>query len=363
MSATEPIVVPRENVNDDSVYLIDWLVADGTRVEAGTPVCTIETSKANVDVDAPVAGFVRHQRCKGDEVPVGGVLGYLTATADGVLPTEARAIAAPTAPGAGETVISGKARQKMAELGLDPSLFAGRGVVKEKDVVEMAARAASVAAPAAADARGPSTVTPLSPVQRRTARVMEESVAAIPSSYLEREIDFAALRARAQALAQESGAVVTELDLLVAGVARACARFPRFNAALEDGYQLRAFAQANVGVAMDLEGELYVPVLRDAGTKGAVEIAKALRGLLYLTQRHRLEAQQLTGGTITVTSMIGRGVRRFIPIPYPRQSAIVGIGDPAGDRAALCVVFDHRVANGSEAAAFLGAIEELARGA
>jgi pyruvate dehydrogenase E2 component (dihydrolipoamide acetyltransferase) len=251
----------------------------------------------------------------------------------------------------------------MQALGLDPSLFAGMGAVKEKDVVAMAERVKAqqaAAAPAAADPRGPSTVVALNPVQRRTAKVMEESASSIPTSTLEREIDFGALRARAQAVAQSSGGVVTELDLLVAGVAKAAQQFPRLNAAFEDGYQLRQFAQVNVGVAMDLDGELYVPVLPDAAAKTPVEIAKALRGLLYLVQRKRVQGEHLTGGTITITSMIGKGVRRFVPIPVPKQAAILGIGDPAGDRAALVIVFDHRCANGSEAAAFLAAVEAAA---
>ena len=358
MSDATQIIVPRDNVNDDSVFLIDWVAADGTRVEAGAIVCTIETSKANVEVEAPAAGFVRHQRKPGDEVPIGGVLGWVTATVDVALPSDAPAAAA--APAGGDTLVSAKARQKMAELGLDPSLFAGMGAVKEKDVVAMAERVRAQAAPAATDPRGPSTVTPLNPVQRRTAKVMEESAASIPTSTLEREIDFGALRARAQALAAESGGVVTELDVLVASVAQACTRFPRFNASFEDGYQLREFAQVNVGVAMDLAGELYVPVLRDAAAKTAVQIAKELRGLLYLVQRKRVQGEHLTGGTVTVTSMVGKGIRRFVPIPVPKQAAIIGLGDPSGDRAALVIVFDHRVANGSEAAGFLGAIADAA---
>jgi pyruvate dehydrogenase E2 component (dihydrolipoamide acetyltransferase) len=259
-------------------------------------------------------------------------------------------------------MISAKARRKMEELGIDPSVFAGRANVREKDVVEMAARLAAERG-ATHDPRGPAHVETLSPIQRRTARVMEQSIASIPSSYLERTIDLGAIRARAKTIAEAAQAVVTELDLVVWAVARACLRQPRFNAHVTEQYQLQVFEQVNVGVAMDLEGELYVPVLRDAATKTSAAIAKELRSLLYLTQRHRLEATHLTGGTITVTSMLGRGVQRFLPIPYPQQAAIIGLADPergVTDRAALAVVFDHRIANGSAAAAFLAAVEELA---
>jgi pyruvate dehydrogenase E2 component (dihydrolipoamide acetyltransferase) len=356
--AAEPILVPREHVNDDTVFVTEWHASDGTRVDAGAVVCSIETSKAIVEIEAPIAGFVRQRATVGDEVPIGGVLGYVTTAVDAPLPDAHPARSDSVDIG----LISAKARRKMEELGIDPALFAGKANVREKDVVEMAAQLAARGG-ATDDPRGAARIEPLSPVQRRTARVMEQSIASIPSSYLERTIDLAAVRGRAQTIAKASQAVVTELDLIVWGVARACLRQPHFNAHVTEHYQLQVFEQVNVGVAMDLEGELYVPVLKDAGAKSAAAIAKELRSLLYLTQRRRLEAAHLSGGTITVTSMLGRGVQRFLPIPYPQQAAIVGLADPergTTDRTALVIVFDHRVANGSAAAAFLAAVEELA---
>jgi pyruvate dehydrogenase E2 component (dihydrolipoamide acetyltransferase) len=152
--------------------------------------------------------------------------------------------------------------------------------------------------------------------------------------------------------------VVTEVDLLAAAVAQTCVQLPHFNCFVTTDYQLHLFEQVNVGVAVDVEGDLYVVVVKDAAAKSPAAIAKELRGLQYLAQRRRLNAEQLSGGTITVTSMIGRGIHRFQPIPYPHQAAIVGIADsePDSSRAALTLVFDHRVANGSQAAAFLAAI-------
>jgi pyruvate/2-oxoglutarate dehydrogenase complex dihydrolipoamide acyltransferase (E2) component len=358
----EPILVPREHVNDDSVFVTEWAVPEGAHVEAGTVVCSIETSKAIVEIEAPAAGFVRQRAKAGDEVAIGGVLGWVSASADAPLPDAQPARSESGEPGQ----ISAKARRKIEELGLDPALFAGKTNVREKDVLEVAAKVAAAAGGATDDPRGPSRLEPLGAVQRRTARVMEQSVASIPASYLERSIDLAALRARAKALAQASGAVITELDLVVHAVARACVdqpRFNAFNAHMSEHYQLQIFEQVNVGVAMDLDGELYVPVLRNAAAKEIAAIAKELRSLLYLTQRRRLEASHLAGGTITVTSMLGRGIQRFLPIPYPQQAAIIALADPergTGERTALSIVFDHRVANGSAAAAFLARVEELA---
>lgn len=356
-----PILVPRDIVNADSVFVVRWLIAEGERVEAGATVCEVETSKAVVNVDAEQAGHLRRRAAEGDEVPIGGVLGYLTAAADTALPDTGLSDAAPPAAVAA-VQISAKARQKIEELGLDPALFAGRGFVREKDVVEMAAQVHAAAA-APHDPRGPFRREPLGAIQRRVARVMSESVAAIPASTLERVIDLAPVRAHARALAGDSKAVVSEVDLLVAAVARAAAAHPRFNGFLAEDDSLHLFERVNVGVAVDVEGDLYVIVVPDAAAKAPAAIAKELRGLQFLAQRRRLTAAQVSGGTITVTSMLGRGVHRFQPIPYPHQAAIVGLSDTAPDstQATLVLVFDHRVANGSQAAAFLAAIADALR--
>jgi pyruvate dehydrogenase E2 component (dihydrolipoamide acetyltransferase) len=193
---------------------------------------------------------------------------------------------------------------------------------------------------------------------------MEQSVAAIPAAYIERFVDLDRLRERARRLGAESKGVVTEVDLLVAAVASACVRFPRFNSFVTADYQLHLFQQVNVGVAVDVEGDLYVVIVGDAATKATEAIAKELRGLQYLAARRRLRAEHLVGGTITVTSMIGRGIHHFQPLLYPQQAAIVGIADsePGSPLAALALVFDHRVANGSDAARFLAAIGEALLG-
>lgn len=367
-SDAHTILVPREIVNADSVYVVRWAAADGALVEAGAALCDIETSKAVVTVEAEQRGYVRQHAAVGDEVPIGGVLGYLTAQADTPLPaTPSPTASIPPGPvsgaGAPALQISAKARQKIEELGLDVALFAGRGVVRERDVLEVAAQAHATPPPRE-DPRGPFRLEPLGPIQRRVARVMEQSVGAIPASYLERTVDLAPVRERVRTVAQDAKSVVTEVDLLAAAVSQACVQFPHFNSFVTPDYQLHLFAQVNVGVAVDVEGDLFVVVVKDAAQKSPAAIAKELRGLQYLALRGRLNVEQLSGGTITVTSMIGRGIHRFQPIPYPHQAAIVGIADcePNSMRAALTLVFDHRVANGSQAAAFLVAIDAALRG-
>ena len=79
MTEPTPIVIPRENVNDESATLVAWSVPEGERVAAGQPVAQVETSKAVVDLPAPVGGVLRRQARAGEDVPIGAVLGWIVA--------------------------------------------------------------------------------------------------------------------------------------------------------------------------------------------------------------------------------------------------------------------------------------------
>lgn len=356
----QAIVVPREIVNADSVYFVSWLVPDATVVEASAAVCEIETSKAIVTIEAERKGYLRHRAVVGEEVSVGGVLGYIAGTPHTPLPTANHTVGAAATP---PVRLSAKAKRMIEERGLDLALFAGYCFVRESDVVKVAATL-SPEGKAPGDPRGQFSLEPLGPIQRRVAHVLGESIATIPTAYLERSIDLAVVRERAQEIMRASKILVSPVDLVVAAVARAATQFPRFNGFLTVDYQLQLFDQVNVGVAVDVGADLYVVVVKEAASKSPEAIARELRTLQYLAERRRLGIDQLTGGTITVTSMIGHGIERFHPILYPQQAAIVGISEIEADStsAVLTLGFDHRIANGSQAAAFLVAIDRELRG-
>lgn len=347
-SGLSEVRVPREIVNADSVFVVNWLIAEGVEAESGQDVCTIETSKAAVTVPAPESGFVRHQAKPGDEVAVGGVLGFITAAPDTPLP-KAEAPA-----GADTSTISQKAMAKIKELGLDPALFAGRGLVREKDVVEMARAQAAPAAPP----RAASHMQALSPIQRRVATTMERSLA-VPVAYVEREIDFGALRARSLSESQSAKSLVTPVDLFAMAVVAAAKAWPSFNSSLGADRQLTVWDEVHLGVAVDLESDLYVLVLKNAERRSVTDVSTELRRLQMLAMRHQLTPELTTGATLTMTSMLGRGVHRFQPILPPGETAIVALADPTpAGTAWITTGFDHRVANGSQAAAFLASVAQ-----
>ena len=81
MSKPIPILAPRENVNDETVKIVSWHVADGDRVEPGQSLAQIETSKAVLEIEAPAAGFLERAVAEGEEIAIGGVIGHINPNA------------------------------------------------------------------------------------------------------------------------------------------------------------------------------------------------------------------------------------------------------------------------------------------
>jgi acetyltransferase-like isoleucine patch superfamily enzyme len=169
------IRVPRETVNDDVVTVARWFVGDGEPVRAGQPVVDIETSKAVLEVVAEADGYLQILHPEGAEVPVGEVVGRVLSE-----PSQERASARPPAAAISPadslaadagTTISKKARRLIEEHAIDPSVFAGRGLVRESDVIKhLEERVARERADAAPDEAAPPAPSP------------RPQAAAIPSS-------------------------------------------------------------------------------------------------------------------------------------------------------------------------------------
>jgi acetyltransferase-like isoleucine patch superfamily enzyme len=134
MSSSLEIRVPRETVNDDFVTIEGWSVSAGEKVRAGQIVVTVETSKALLEIEAEGEGYVEILCTDGAEVEVGALIGRISSQPGGYA-TPAAEAPAPGAPAAEGSVISGKARVLIEEHGLDPEAFAGRGLVREADVI------------------------------------------------------------------------------------------------------------------------------------------------------------------------------------------------------------------------------------
>ena len=132
------IRVPRETVNDDIVTIASWRRDDGARVRRGECIVEIETSKAVLEVEAEADGYLQILHPRGAEVPIGELIGRLLAeppAAAAPAPSQPAERAVPVGGSHPETAISKKAQRLIDEYGLDPASFAGRGLIRESDVI------------------------------------------------------------------------------------------------------------------------------------------------------------------------------------------------------------------------------------
>ena len=160
------------------------------------------------------------------------------------------------------------------------------------------------------------------------------------------------------------------MALVVKACALALREHPRLNARL-DGSQIVVEPDVNIGVAVDLDEGLMVPVVRGADALSLKQLAAAIAELTRRAQDGALSVDEVTGGTFTVTSLESFAVDAFTPVLNPPQAAILGVGRTReapvfegarierGRVTTLSLTFDHQIADGAPAARFLGRVCEL----
>jgi pyruvate dehydrogenase E2 component (dihydrolipoamide acetyltransferase) len=173
-----------------------------------------------------------------------------------------------------------------------------------------------------------------------------------------------------EGLAERLGFRIAYHDILIYIAARALREFPYLNAR-QEGEAIRRLPNVHMGLAVDTERGLLVPVLREADRKSIVQIARETREKIERALAGRSLPDELSGGTFTLTNLGMYGIDAFTPIINPPELAILGIGrieqKPAAyqgsvqlrHRMALSLSFDHRLVDGGPAARFLRRVTEL----
>jgi len=228
---------------------------------------------------------------------------------------------------------------------------------------------------------GPVERQPLRSVRRTTARRMADAWRRIPHVTHVDHADITELEAlrKEHDEAMEEGELTLTVFLLKALVAT-LKEFPRFNARLdEDAEEIVLLGYHHVGVAVDTERGLLVPVLRDVDARSLAELTKELDDLVEATRDRKISRSRMQGGSFTLTNPGPLGGDWFTPIINPPQVAILGVGRAAlrpvvrqGDGEEpvveprlilpLCLAFDHRVNDGADAARFTARLVELLEG-
>ena len=326
-----------------------WLVTEGQAIAEDDPLVEIQTDKATVEIPSPYAGTVlRILVAEGEIAPVGTALVVIGEPGEAVpASTEDTAASSPSA--AAPVVETGRVqatpvvRRIAQELGVDLTGVTGSGPggrIVEDDV-------RSVAAGSSRDGRR----EPLRGVRRVIAEHMARAHREVPPVTWVEECDLESV----------------PLDALLATVVKACAdalvEFPELNARF-DGDAILYLDRYDLGVAVQTDDGLVVPVVRNANEKSVGELGTEIATLAERARAGALAAEDLRGSTVTVSSA-GKLAGLFqTPIVNHPEVAILSIGRVApravvrdGEIAVrrtgtLAITFDHRVVDGARAAAF-----------
>lgn len=358
------VIAPHEFVNDESVLLLQWLVKDGEQVQEGHPLVTIETSKATLDIEAPVAGYVRSYLPKGTEVKVGGIICYITEGSNDPLPPTGESLTqtADSPPlhyhsePASQSRFSRQAALLLAQHGISQEQFAGKGLVTAADVLPMINGRSSSAEsdPSSRPAQFVGRVEELPRRKKIEAKYLTAGQNVV-SSLIGVICPTRGLKAAAKAHPEMQGG---PLPLILHETARLLRKYPHFNAYYDAG-KVNFYDAVNIGVAIDAERGLRVPVIANADRKTIAEIRIEVENFVLGYLDDTLPVQALANGTFTITDLSGEDVFSFVPLINQRQAGILGIGAehfPPGHSDGvfnLLLAFDHRLTEGRAAATFL----------
>ncbi len=371
----------------DSVVIL-WYKAEGDLIEAHDVLVEVQTEKATFEVEAPVSGVVKEIRVKRAETAsIGDTLAVIEEDACEASAPPGKAVVsespidepADTTP-AGDSAKSEavfvqappRMRRLAAELGVDLTQVRGTGAngrITEADVraavrhssrVEAAAHVRTVSAQ-----RGETVERPIAPtlIRQTTARRMMQSLQQSAQLTLHAWADVTRLAERQEKLAQGVGWTAWVLRAVALGLKA----HPVLNASWSEG-GIVEHENINLGLAVDTEFGLVVPVISDAANRSARDLQAESARLAEMVRSGTVPADSLSGGTFTITTLGAYGVEFFTPILNPPQAGILGVGAVEDKvvpvdhgltvirRMPLSLTFDHRVTDGGPAARFLQAV-------
>lgn len=386
------ITLPRLGWSMEEGVFQSWLKNEGEEVKSGDPLFVLETDKAAQEVEATDSGILHIPASapqSGEVTKVGRVLGYLLApgekppavgaTGAAVVetPGDVAADHATPAPVAVQTSsasspaavpmeipASPRARRAAKSRGVDLSCVEPGGAggrIREKDVMAVVVRSPG--------ARG----QPVANLRRIIAARMMQSKQSTAPVTLHARCDASRLVLLRRELKEVPGGDggPSYNDIITKVVARSLARHPMLAARWEND-EIFMPESFNIGLAVDTEQGLLVPVIKDVGNLPLAAVSRKSRELIESARSRRISPQDLQGGNFTITSLGSFDIESFTPIINHPETAVLGIGsifrEPTEGKGGaivfrdvmrLSLTFDHRVVDGAPAARFL---QEVRRG-
>lgn len=400
--------LPKLGEGAETGTVVSVFVKEGDQIQKGQTILELENEKAVAPIPSPVAGKVGKLRVKeGDKLSVGQVILTVDngAAAAPSAPAEAKPAPArakqpePEEPEAIEDdeapassglppAASPTVRKVARELAIDLSRIRGSepgGRIVMADVRAWIQRLQKLAAqPRPEKDRGEARATsesidfskwgeitkkPLSPLRKTISERLSESWRTIPHVTQFEEADITAVNDLRKKLApayEKAGARLTLTSFALKAVAATLKKHPLFNASLDEASQEIVYKEYfHIGVAVDTEQGLIVPVIRDADKKSMLDLSRELNDLAEKARARKLSLQELQGGTFTISNQGGIGGAHFTPIINKPEVAILGLGRGATKAVVrngkiesrlmmpLGLSYDHRIIDGGAAARFI----------
>jgi pyruvate dehydrogenase E2 component (dihydrolipoamide acetyltransferase) len=404
------VKLPKLGEGADSGVVVNLFVKEGDTVAKDQAILELENEKAVASIPSTGAGVVSKIHVKpGDRISIGQRILTLTESGQPApaapAPVEKKVAQASRLPAPAEEedeneneeesvstvapVAAPSVRRLARELGLDlrkvrGSEAGGRVVLADvRNYIQRLIASAGKGKPAGgpvAPAKpiaesidfskwGPVSKKPLSPLRQVIARRMGESWNAVPRVTQFDEADFTRLnelRKKFAAKYEKKGARLTLTPLVLKAVAETLKKHPLFNSSLDEAAnEIVLKDYYHIGIAVDTEQGLIVPVIRDVDKKSISDLAKELEQVAAKARDRKISAEELKGGTFTISNQGAIGGAHFTPIVNTPEVAILGLGRGAMKPVArdekvvirmmtpLGLSYDHRVIDGGEAARFI----------
>lgn len=400
--------------------LVQWLKSEGDDISNGDVLAEIETDKATMELVARGDGVLRKIFLDaGGTAAVGSVIAVIAdgdediSDVDGVsgggggaatdAPSDdggdvaeetakkeeaveketssagakSSSDPAPAASGDGRVKASPLARRLAEEAGLDLARIEGSGPggrVVKRDVES--AKEAGVGAPASPTWTSDEAEyedVPISQMRKAIAKRLVQSIGPIPTFYLTMDVDMGRVmeaRKSINAMLEKDGLKISINDLLLKAVAAALRQHPNCNAQWHDGF-IRRFNAVHVGVAVAIDDGLITPIIRNAHAKGIVHISNEVRELAGRAREKKLQPDEYTGATFSVSNLGMFGIHEFTAIINPPEAGILAVGGieetpvvvdgelVVRPRMRITMSCDHRVIDGAQGSRFLQTLKGM----
>ncbi len=404
------VKVPNLGEGADSGVVVSVLVKEGDQVNEGQTIIELENEKAVAPVPSTASGTVTKVRVKeGDKISVGQVILSLNGGVAEAKPAKEKAgeeaprKARPTQVEVQEEVVEEReeaapkseaevaaapsVRKQARELGIDLTRVrgsepGGRIVMADlrahiQRLQQLARQPKAATTPPAKTGPsepidfskwGATSRKPVSQLRKVIGQRMSESWATVPRVTQFDEADITALmelRKKHQAAYEAKGARLTLTPLALKAVVAALKKHPVFNSSLDEAAGEIVFKEYyHIGIAVDTDAGLLVPVVRDVDKKDLLQLAKEVEELAAKARDRKLSLDEMKGGTFTISNQGGIGGAHFTPIVNKPEVAILGLGRGAlkpvvKDKQIVqrlmlpvAISYDHRVIDGGVAARF-----------